>query len=185
MNKNKIEEAITLLLKEGLELDLNEQHLRETPKRAAKGFIEIFEGYDQDPKDYFTTFKEDGYNQMIVVGPIKEYSMCSHHILPFTMDIYIGYIPNGKIIGLSKFVRISRAISHKLQVQERITEEIADIIQEELNPLGLIVFIENSKHNCMIMRGVKCEGVGVSTSTIRGVLQKQEAREEFFNIIRR
>lgn len=183
MDEKKIVQAITDLLK-GLGVDLNNQHLKDTPQRAAKGYMEIFNGYNQNPDELFTTFEEGKYDQMIVVGPIKEYSMCSHHILPFNMEIYIGYIPQGKIAGISKFVRISRAISHKLQVQERITEEIADVIEENLKPLGVIVFIENSKHSCMTMRGVKCESATVSTSAIKGVFKEQEARNEFFNIIR-
>jgi GTP cyclohydrolase I len=183
-DEKKIEAGITQML-EGLGVDLTDQHLIDTPKRATKGYMQIFEGYNQNPNELFTVFDEATYDQMIIVGPIKEFSMCSHHILPFNMDIYIAYIPNQKIAGISKFVRISRAIAHKLQVQERITEEIADVVEENLKPEGVMVLIENSKHSCMTMRGVKCDSATVSTSAIRGKFKDSKVRDEFFNTIRK
>ena len=172
---------------DGLGVDWkNDQHLKETPLRAAKGLEEIYSGYQDNPEELLQKcFEEEDYDQMLVEGPIKAYSMCSHHLLPFTIDVYIGYIPNGKIVGISKFVRVTRAISRRLQVQERITEEIAEVIDRVLEPKGVIVHIRDSSHFCMKMRGVKSETATVSTTSFRGVFETQEARAEFFSTIDR
>lgn len=186
MDKTKIMQGIELFL-EGLGIEDWEadQHLKETPERAARGFMEVFKGYEENPRELLSKFfEEKQYDQMLTIGPITTWSMCSHHMLPFSMKVYVGYIPNGKIVGISKFVRVVRAISARLQVQERITEEIADVVNEVLEPLGCIVLIKDSKHMCMTMRGVKDVNASVSTSAIRGNFQENKVKQEFFDMIR-
>lgn len=188
INQKFIEEKIGEILKEGMGLDWeNNPHLKETPKRVAKVYSEIYDGYDINPEKYLKTFpapKINKDNQIVMIGPIKTYSCCSHHMLPFSMDIYIGYIPNEKIMGISKFERIAKNISHKLQVQENITEEIADFLDEHLHPEGVIVSIKNSHHLCMAMRGVETKAASVTTSAIRGIFRENpDTRQEFFNLI--
>lgn len=186
-NKDAIEQAIEQILEEGLFLDWkNEEHLKETPKRVANAYAEIFRGYSDDPKKYFKTFnavKKGIDNQMVIAGPIKAWSTCIHHMLPFNMDIYIGYIPNKKIIGISKFSRITKSICAKLQIQEQITEEIADFINDNLEPLGMMVIIKNSMHTCSAMRGAKDLCMSITTSAIRGVFKEFEVRKEFLDMI--
>lgn len=188
INQSLIEEKIGEILKDGMGLDWeNSPHLKETPKRVAKVYKEIYDGYDINPKSYIKTFPapKDGIdNQIIAIGGIHTYSMCSHHMLPFSMDIYVGYIPDKEILGLSKFERICENISHKLQVQENITEEIADFLEKELKPKGVIVVIKNSRHMCMEMRGVKSNNTNVTTSAIRGeFINNPKLKDEFLNII--
>lgn len=187
IDQEKIENGMKQIL-EGLGLEDWEfdQHLCETPARAARGFAEIFSGYDENPKDFLKTFDEGVYDDMLIIGPIQAYSVCSHHFLPFNMDIFIGYIPNKKIIGISKFVRIARTFSKRLQVQERITQEIADFIDSELQPKGVMVLIKNSEHMCMKMRGVKDPCANVTTSAVKGVFANhgEGAREEFLQLVK-
>ena len=187
INKEFIEEKIGEILKEGMGLDWqNNPHLVETPKRVAKVYTEIYNGYIDDPTQYLKMFpapKTDLENQIISIERIKTYSVCSHHMLPFSMEIYIGYIPDKQILGLSKFERIAKHFSHKLQVQENITEELADFLYKHLQPKGVIIVIKNSKHLCMEMRGVETKNTNVTTSAIRGVFKNQEIKNEFLKII--
>ncbi|WP_299523299.1 GTP cyclohydrolase I [uncultured Methanobrevibacter sp.] len=187
INQKIIEQKIGEILEEGLGLDWrNNPHLKETPERVAKVYKEIYEGYNVSPIEYIKTFPIQGNSgQQIVIGPIKAYSTCSHHMLPFSMEIYIGYIPNSEILGISKFERIIKNISHKLQVQENITEEIANFIYKQLHAKGVIVLIKNSKHLCMEMRGVESRNTQVTTSSIRGVfLTNPTLKNEFLNSIK-
>lgn len=188
INEKLIETKIGEILKEGMGLDWeNNPHLKETPKRVAKVYKEIYDGYEINPAQYIKKFpapKQGTNNQIITVGPIQTYSMCSHHMLPFSMDIYIGYIPDKTILGISKFERICKNISHKLQVQENITEEIADFLQQELKPEGVIVLIKNSKHLCMEMRGIESKNNSITTSAVRGIfLTDKSVKDEFLQII--
>ena len=187
INQKYIETKIGEILKEGMGLDWeNNPHLKETPKRVAKVYKEIYNGYEDNPEQYLKTFpapKKGNDNQIIAITKIQTYSMCSHHMLPFSMEINIGYIPDKTILGLSKFERIAKHFSHKLQVQENITEEIADFIQNHLQPKGVIVTIKNSKHLCMEMRGVETRNTSVTTSAVRGVFQQQKVKDEFLSII--
>lgn len=188
INQKIIEQKIGEILKEGMGIDWqNNPHLKETPKRVSKVYKQIYDGYEINPKIYIKKFpapKNGKDNQIVTIGPIQTYSMCSHHMLPFSMDIYIGYIPNKEILGISKFERICKNISHKLQVQENITEEIADFLQQELNPEGVIVIIKNSKHLCMEMRGIESKNTHVTTSAVRGIfLTDPEIKKEFLQII--
>lgn len=188
INQKIIETKIGEILKEGMGLDWeNNPHLKETPKRVSKVYKEIYDGYDVNPEIYLKTFpspKQGIDNQIVMIGPIQTYSTCSHHMLPFSMDIYIGYIPDKEILGISKFERISKNISHKLQVQENITEEIADFLQEKLQPKGVIVLIKNSRHLCMEMRGVESKNNQITTSAVRGIfLTDKSVKDEFLNLI--
>jgi GTP cyclohydrolase I len=183
MKINRIEQGITLILNEIEPGWQDDPHLMETPGRAAKGLMEVLQGYKINPETLLKTFEEKDYDQMITIGPIKSYSLCAHHLLPFNMEVYIGYIPDGKIAGISKFVRITQAITQRLQLQEKITEDIAEVIDKTLKPRGVIVVIKNSRHYCMAMRGVKNDTAAVSTSAIKGVFNKSKARAEFYNII--
>lgn len=183
-----IEKKIEEILEQGLKLNWREDpNLQETPKRVAKVYKQIYEGYDVNPKQYLKKFpspKQDMDNQMIIIKDIICYSMCSHHMLPFRVNINIGYIPNDEILGISKFERISKTICHKLQLQENITEEIADFLQKELNPKGVIVTIKDSEHLCMIMRGVETKKASITTSAVRGVFYQKEIKEEFLQLLK-
>ncbi len=166
--------------------DTSREGLVETPKRMAKAWKEITCGYDQDPADYFKTFSEDAedYDQMILLDPIPYYSTCEHHLLPFFGHAYIGYIPDKTFAGISKFARVVETFSKRLQIQERMTEQIASAINEGVSPLGVGVIIRG-EHLCMSMRGVKSPGVVTTTSSMKGVfLNDAKARNEFLQLIK-
>ena len=153
--------------------------LRDTPKRMIASFDKILGGYNKDPKDVLTVFGDELYDEMIVVKDIEFYSMCEHHILPFFGRAHIGYIPDGKIIGLSKLPRLVEIYSRRLQNQERLTSQIASGLQEILNPKGVGVVLE-AKHFCMMARGVEKQDSEVITSTLIGLFKKElNTRNEF------
>lgn len=166
---------------------LGEDHKREgllkTPERVAKAMMFMTHGYSQDPKEILRSalFKED-YKQMVIVKNIELYSLCEHHMLPFIGQAHVAYIPNGYITGLSKIARVVEAYSRKLQVQERLTQDIHNCIQEALNPLGVAVVIE-AKHMCMMMRGVQKQNSVTTTSNFSGAFQKLATRQEFIRLI--
>lgn len=186
INQEIIQEAITTILEEGLNQDIQENpHLTNTPKRVANAFTEVFEGYVKDPLQYNTTFPNTkGSTEIILLGPIQTYSVCSHHILPFKVDIYIAYIPDKEIIGISKLERIAKNICHKLQVQENIGQEIIEVLNEILNPKGVLVYINNSEHLCMSMRGVKTRNAGLTTIVTDGLFKEEEYQTKFFKMIK-
>lgn len=160
--------------------------LVETPKRMAKAWKHWTKGYGQDPADVFKEFTDggEGYDEMIIVSPIPFYSHCEHHMAAIFGDVYIGYIPNGKIAGLSKFARVVDIFAQRLQVQERLTVQIANAINQHLEPLGVGVFVK-ARHFCMESRGVEKSGVYTKTSAMRGVfLNKSEVRAEFFELLK-
>ena len=144
----------------------------------------LLQGYEQDPEEILRSamFKED-YRQMVIVKDIEIYSMCEHHMLPFIGKAHIGYIPNGYITGLSKIARVVDAFARRLQVQERLTTQIKDCIQETLNPLGVAVVIE-AQHLCMQMRGVQKQNSTTTTSDFTGAFERVATREEFIRLIR-
>lgn len=158
--------------------------LRQTPERVAKSMQFMLQGYEQDPEEILRSamFKED-YRQMVIVKDIEIYSMCEHHMLPFIGKAHIGYIPNGYITGLSKIARIVDAYARRLQVQERLTTQIKDCIQNTLNPLGVAVVIE-AQHLCMQMRGVQKQNSTTTTSDFTGAFERVATREEFIRLIR-
>lgn len=161
----------------------NREGLAKTPERVAKAMLELTRGYEQDPIAMLksATFQEE-YDQMVVVKGIEFYSLCEHHILPFFGKVHVAYIPNGTIVGLSKIPRMVDIFSHRLQVQEHLTKQICDCIQQALNPLGAIVVIE-AQHLCMQMRGIEKQGSTTTTIYYTGVFEKNEKREEFMKLI--
>ncbi|MBC8987276.1 GTP cyclohydrolase I FolE [Pedobacter sp. N36a] len=163
--------------------DPSREGLIKTPERVAKALQYLTHGYDLDPAAILkgAMFKED-YSQMVVVKDIEVFSMCEHHMLPFFGKAHVAYIPNGHIVGLSKIPRIVDAFSRRLQVQERLTNEIRDCIQETLNPLGVAVVIE-CKHLCMAMRGIQKQNSVTTTSAFTGEFAKDTTRAEFLRLI--
>ena len=164
--------------------DKTREGLLKTPERAAKAMKFLTEGYEKDPKQILQSamFEED-YNEMVIVKDIELYSLCEHHLLPFFGKAHIAYIPNGYIVGLSKLPRIVDVFSRRLQVQERLTKQILDCINNTLNPKGVAVVIEAS-HMCMMMRGVQKQNSTTTTSGFRGGFKDTETRNEFLNLIK-
>lgn len=168
---------------EDLGEDTTRDGLLKTPERAAKAMQFLTQGYDQDPVEILrgAMFKES-YNEMVIVKDIELYSLCEHHILPFFGKVHIAYIPNGYIVGLSKLPRIVDVFARRLQVQERLTEQILDCINDTLKPQGVAVVVEAS-HMCMMMRGVQKQNSITTTSGFRGQFEKIETRNEFLKLI--
>jgi len=168
---------------EDLGENTNRDGLLKTPERAAKALQFLTQGYNQDPVEILKSamFKES-YNEMVIVKDIELYSLCEHHILPFFGKAHIAYIPNGHIVGLSKLPRILDVFARRLQVQERLTEQVLDCINDTLKPQGVAVVIEAS-HMCMMMRGVQKQNSITTTSGFRGQFEKIETRNEFLKLI--
>ncbi len=163
--------------------DINREGLIKTPERVSKAWMYMTQGYYQDPKEIIESaiFNED-HNEMVIVKNIELYSVCEHHMLPFFGKAHIGYLPKGKITGLSKFARVVDAFSRRLQVQERLTTQIMHCVQEALNPYGVAVVIE-AKHMCMMMRGIEKQNSVTTTSSFTGVFEQDNTRAEFMNLI--
>lgn len=163
--------------------DTEREGLLKTPERVAKALQFLTQGYKQDPAEILRSamFAED-YRQMVVVKEIEIYSMCEHHMLPFFGKAHIAYIPNGHIVGLSKIPRVCDAFARRLQVQERLTTQIRDCIQDTLNPMGVAVVLECS-HLCMQMRGVQKQNSVTTTSAFTGEFLKETTRAEFMQLI--
>src|SRR6201996_7683148 len=163
--------------------DPEREGLLKTPERVAKALLYLTHGYDLNAKEILRSalFKED-YSQMVVVKDIEVYSMCEHHMLPFFGKAHIAYIPNGHVVGLSKVPRVVDIYARRLQVQERLTNEIRDCIQETLAPLGVGVVIE-CRHLCMCMRGVQKQNSVTTTSAFTGEFLEEKTRAEFLNLI--
>jgi len=158
--------------------------LQKTPLRMAKAMQILTRGYTEDPHKVLTdALFEEKYNQMVIVKDIDFFSMCEHHMLPFYGKAHIAYIPNGYITGLSKIARVVDIYCHRLQVQERLTQQIKDCIQNTLHPLGVMVVIE-AKHMCMQMRGVEKQNAITTTSDFSGAFNQAKTREEFMNLLR-
>ncbi len=163
--------------------DVEREGLIKTPVRISKAMQFLTQGYNMDPEKILRSamFKEE-YRQMVIVKDIEIYSLCEHHLLPFFGKAYVAYIPNGYITGLSKIARVVEAFSRRLQVQERLTMQIKDCIQNTLNPLGVAVVIE-AKHMCMSMRGIEKQNSVTTTSDFTGAFQKEATRQEFIKLI--
>lgn len=163
--------------------DIQREGLLKTPERAAKAMQFLTQGYDLDPVAILKSaiFDED-HSEMIVVKDIELYSLCEHHMLPFYGKAHVAYIPNGKIVGLSKIPRVVDVFARRLQVQERLTTQIRDVINETLKPHGVAVVIE-ANHFCMMMRGVQKQNSSTTTSAFTGEFEKQATRNEFINFI--
>lgn len=187
--QTKREKAVKMLLST-IQENVDREGLVETPYRVAKMYEEIFEGYSQDPEQILSkTFKEDDVvdnttdKGMVIVKDIEFFSHCEHHMVPFFGKVHIGYIPGKKVVGLSKLCRLVNCYAHRLQVQERLGQQIADSIMKYLEPEGVIVVIE-AQHLCMKMRGVKNPSSDTVTSCIRGCFMNNETRQEFLNLIK-
>ena len=164
--------------------DPEREGLQKTPMRVAKAMQILTRGYTQDPRKVLTdALFEEKYNQMVIVKDIDFFSMCDHHILPFYGKVHVAYIPNGYITGLSKIARVVDIFSHRLQVQERLTEQIMECINDTLKPQGVMVVIE-AKHMCMQMRGVEKQNSITTTSAYSGVFESLKTRNEFMNLLR-
>ena len=174
------EDAVRFLLREIGE-DPDRGGLIETPKRFVKALREMTEGYAKQPQEVLKVFEDGGenYDQMVLVKDIPVYSMCEHHMAPFMGKAHVAYIPDGKIVGLSKLSRLTNVFARRLQVQERLTDQIAQALQDHLNPKGVGVVVR-CRHMCMESRGVKIHGAETVTSSLRGaLLEHGAARSEF------
>jgi len=163
--------------------DISREGILKTPERAAKAMQFLMQGYNADPEEVLRSamFKED-YNEMVVVKDIELYSLCEHHMLPFFGKAYIGYIPDGYIVGLSKLPRVVDVFARRMQVQERLTHDILECINKTIKPKGVAIVIE-AQHMCMMMRGVQKQNSVTTTSGFRGQFEKIETRNEFMKLI--
>ena len=163
--------------------DVSREGLKKTPSRVAKAMLFLLQGYEMDPVNILKSamFKED-YRQMVIVKDIEIYSMCEHHLLPFIGKAHVAYIPNGYITGLSKIARVVDIFARRLQVQERLTSQIKECIQDTLKPLGVAVVIE-AQHLCMQMRGIQKQHSITTTSDFTGAFERVATREEFIKLI--
>lgn len=184
MDKEKIEGAVRDIL-EAIGENPDREGLKDTPKRIAKMYEEIFQGLKDDPREHLEVYFEDeNHEELVLVKDITFYSVCEHHLVPFWGKVHVGYIPKkGKLTGLSKLARVVDTIAKRPQLQERLTSTIADIIDEMLQPYGVIVVVE-AEHMCMTMRGVKKPGAKTVTSAVRGVFKESgKARAEAMSLI--
>lgn len=177
IDKEKVEEAIYKLLI-ALGEDPKRNGLKETPKRVADMYEELLEAPDLE----YTTFEENNYKDIVLLKDIEFSSMCEHHLLPFFGKVHIAYIPNGKIIGISKLARIVEKYARRLQVQERMTEQIVKDIQDNLGTNDIAVYIE-AKHMCMVSRGIKKQNAITITSKCTGKFKEEQGKYEFYNLI--
>ncbi len=168
-----------------LGLSTDDPNLAGTDERVARMYIEMFAGLKEGAEPKVTTFPNDeGYSHMVMEKEIPFYSMCAHHLVPFYGKAHIAYIPQKKIVGLSKFSRILEFYAKRPQLQERLTEQVVDYLQDHLDPQGTMVVIE-ARHLCVEMRGVKKPGAITVTSALRGVFHERPVREEFLDLLRR
>ena len=184
----KRKEAISHFISEIIPMigeDVNREGLIKTPDRVAKALLYLTKGYHQNPEEILKSalFKEN-YRQMVIVKDIDLFSLCEHHMLPFFGKAHVAYIPNGYVTGLSKIARVVDVFARRLQVQERLTTQIKECIQNTLNPLGVMVVIE-AQHMCMQMRGVEKQNSITTTSDFTGVFKEQKTREEFIALIKK
>ena len=173
VDHEKIKEAVRLLL-EGIGEDVNREGLKETPDRIARMYEEIYGGMDESAKDHLSKVFSVEHNEMVVEKDIVFYSTCEHHFMPFFGKAHVAYIPNGKVVGLSKLARTVEVFAKRPQIQEQLTEQIADALMEYLKPQGAIVMME-AEHMCMTMRGIKKTGSKTVTFSMKGVFEKDEA----------
>lgn len=166
--------------------DPDREGLLDTPARVARSYRELFAGYETEPRDYLErTFEEvGGYDQLVVLKDIRFVSFCEHHMLPVVGVAHVGYLPTDRVVGISKLARVVRGYARRLQIQEKMTSEIARAIEEVLRPQGVGVVIE-AEHSCMTLRGVNAPGASLTTSTLLGVVRDDaRTREEFLRLVR-
>ena len=170
----RIEKAFTEII-EAIGEDLTREGLLDTPTRVARFYAEVFEGIHRDPGDVIDAFfGEEHYQEIVMVKEIPFYSMCEHHFVPFHGQAHVAYMPRGRVTGLSKLARLVDGFAHRPQMQERLTAQVADCLNDRLNPLGVLVVIE-AEHLCMSMRGVKKPGSKTVTSAVRGIMETNPA----------
>ncbi|HEX8569843.1 MAG TPA: GTP cyclohydrolase I FolE [Caulobacteraceae bacterium] len=181
----EVEDAIRVLIRWAGD-DPAREGLLDTPARVARSYRELFVGYETDPRAYMErTFEEvGGYDELIVLRDIRFVSFCEHHMLPVLGRAHVGYLPTDRVVGISKLARVVHGFSRRLQIQEKLTAQVAETIQEVLRPKGVGVVIE-AEHHCMTLRGVNTPGASLSTSTFLGVLREDHrTREEFLRLVR-
>ncbi len=182
MDKKKIGQGAKIIL-EGIGADLKRKDIATTPRRVADMYEEILSGEHKDPADELDIFLEQKHDEIILIKGIPLYSLCEHHLLPFIGTAHVAYIPQNRITGLSKIARVVDCLARRLQVQERLTTSVADVIMKKLKPKGVMVVIE-AEHLCMTMRGVKKPGATTVTSVVRGIFRSnQKTREEALSLI--
>jgi GTP cyclohydrolase I len=183
INQEKIAAGVRIIL-EAIGEDPEREGLRDTAKRVAKMYADMFQGLYENPRDHLNVLFDEQHDEMVVVKDVPFYSMCEHHLLPFHGKAHVAYIPRGKVVGLSKIVRVVEAFARRPQVQERLTSQIADLLMDALDAQGVGVVVEAS-HTCMTMRGVKKPGANVMTSAMRGEFKTNQAtRSEFLSLVR-
>ncbi len=182
IDRPRIRAAVTELLL-ALGEDPSREGLLGTPRRVADMYAEIFAGLHEDPSDLLTVTFDEQHEEMILVRDIPFYSMCEHHLLPFHGEAHVGYIPHGRVVGISKLARIVDCLAKRPQLQERLTSQIADLVQDRLKPRGVAVVVR-AQHLCMTMRGIRKPGSQVVTSANRGVFRTSEkTRLEFLSLL--
>lgn len=183
MDRDKIMQAVGMII-EAIGEDPRREGMVETPRRVADMYEEIFSGLTLDPAEYLTTGFEERHKEMVVLRDIPFHSVCEHHLLPFVGKAHVGYIPDGRIVGLSKLARVVEGFARRPQLQERLTSQIAETIVSAIKPRGVGVVIE-AQHFCMIMRGVKKPGSTMVTSAMRGLFRTNPpTRAEFLQFVR-
>ena len=184
VDQDKIKLAMASII-EAIGEDPLREGIKHTPRRVAEMYAELFSGLDADPKKELVVDFEEGYEEMVILKDIPFYSMCEHHLLPFYGIAHVGYIPGagGRVVGISKLARVVEIVARRPQLQERMTQQIADAIFEALQPKGVAVVIQ-AEHLCMVMRGIKKPGASVITSALRGNFRSKVAtRSEFLSLI--
>lgn len=183
VDHEKIKEAVRLLL-EGIGEDVNREGLIETPDRIARMYEEIYGGMEEDAAEHLSKVFSVRHNEMVLEKDIVFYSTCEHHLMPFYGKAHVAYIPDGKVVGLSKIARTVETYAKRLQIQEQMTGQIADAIMEHLAPQGVMVMLE-AEHMCMTMRGIKKPGSKTVTVAVRGVFKEDvELQEQFYKMLR-
>ena len=178
----KIAAGVRMIL-QGLGEDVKREGLRDTAERVARMYAELLQGAHEDPREYLRVVFDEQHDEMVLVRDVPFSSMCEHHMLPFHGRVHAAYIPHGKVVGLSKIARVIEAFARRLQVQERMTSQIADLLMDELDAQGVGVVVEAS-HTCMTMRGVKKPGALMMTSAMRGLFKTNQAtRSEFLSLV--
>ena len=182
IDEEKIKEGIKLLL-EGIGEDADREGLKDTPERIARMYCEIYSGYDEDATTHLSKRFHVDNNDIVLEKDIVFYSVCEHHMMPFYGKAHIAYIPNNEVVGISKLARTLEVYAKRLQIQERLTNEVCESIFKELNAKGVMVVIE-AEHMCMTMRGIKKSGSKTVTVCSRGLFEKEEFRRRFFEMLR-
>jgi len=184
VNSEIIEEAVRRILL-AIGEDVEREGLKATPSRVAAMYRELTAGMDQDPKEHLKSVFMEDYNEIVLLRGVPFYSVCEHHLMPFIGSAHVAYLPSGKVIGVSKLARIVECFARRLQVQERLTDQIADFIMEGLMPQGVAVVLE-ATHSCMTIRGIKKPGSVMVTSSLRGIFKRDpRSRSEVMSLMHR